>query len=160
MLGRDGTTGIPSKGGGGGGRVTPVGGPVRSCVGGMMLRGTGWPLDDGVARPGWAVVAPLQAARAMVMPRRRRRRGDRFEVLGLVAATRACSQKVRAATYGTGSYVVRATRDPVTAAASAAETPLELLQLGAVVLRGARHLRLTWSRLPVKSHKFKSIRYT
>lgn len=155
LLGRDGTSGIPPERGCRGGVVTPMGGSVGSRVRGVMLGSAGWPLDDGVTRPGRAVVAPLQAARAMVMPRRRR--GYRLEVLGLVAAARASPQEVRAAAYGTGSNVMRAARDVAAGAAPAAKAPLELLQLGAVVLRRARHrCRLTYWRSPVERFKIVS----
>jgi len=80
----------------------------------------GRPLDDGVAGAGRAVVTAVLAA---MMPAR----GDGFEVLGLVAATGAATQVVRTAAGATQE--VR----PGTA------TPLQLLQLGTVVLRAASH---------------------
>lgn len=66
--------------------VRSVGGRVR----GVMMGRAGRPLDDGVAGAGRAVVAAMLAA---MMPAR----GDRLEVLGLVAAAGAATQVVRTA---------------------------------------------------------------
>lgn len=103
-----------------GGSVTPVrsvGGRVR----GVMMGRAGRPLDDGVTRAGRAVIAAVLAA---MMPAR----GDVLEVLGLVAATGAATQVVRTAA---------GTTQEVCPGGTAA--PLQLLQLGTVVLRAAGH---------------------
>lgn len=103
------------RGDGAGGAVTPV--PVRGRVRGVMMGRTGRPLDDGVAGAGWAVVAAVLAA---MVP------AGRLEVLGLVAAAGAAPQEVRTA----------AAAQEMRAGAGA---PLQLLQLGPVVLRAAGH---------------------
>lgn len=81
----------------------------------------GRPLDDGVAGAGRAVVA------AMLNPMVPARAG-RLEILGLVAATGTATQVVRPAAGATQK--VRA---------GGAAAPLQLLQLGPVVLRAASH---------------------
>lgn len=95
------------------------------------MRSTGRPLDDGVTSAGWTVVAAMLLTGRVVMSRG----GGGFEVLGLVAASRTAAQKVRAAAVGAAQKV----RAPAAAAATSATAPLQLLQLRAVVLRGARH---------------------
>lgn len=102
-------------GAGAGGAVTSV--PVRGRVRGVMMGRAGRPLDDGVAGAGWAVVAAVLAS---MVP------AGRLEVLGLVAAAGAAPQEVRTA----------AAAQEVRAGAGA---PLQLLQLGPVVLRAAGH---------------------
>lgn len=81
----------------------------------------GRPLDDGVTGARRTVVAAVLAA---MMPTR----GDGLEVLGLVAATGAATQVVR-----TAAGATQEVRPGGTAA------PLQLLQLGTVVLRAAGH---------------------
>lgn len=85
------------------------------------------PLDDGVAGAGWTVVAAMLTAMMTAGG------AGRLEVLGLVAAAGAAPQVVRTAA---------AAAQEVRGAASgggAAATPLQLLQLGTVVLRAASH---------------------
>jgi len=88
---------------------------------GVMMGRAGRPLDDGIAGARRTVVAAVLAA---MMPTR----GDGLEILGLVAATGAATQVVRTATGATQKV-----RPGGTA------TPLQLLQLGTVVLRAACH---------------------
>lgn len=100
---------------GAGDTVTSV--SVRGRVRGMMMGRAGRPLDDGVASARWAIVAAVLAS---MVP------AGRLEVLGLVATAGAAPQEVRTA----------AAAQEVRAGAGA---PLQLLQLGPVVLRGAGH---------------------
>ena len=123
LLGRDGAAARGRR------RVSPM--PVGSGVGGVMVRRARRPLDDGVARAGRAVVAPVLARRAVVVARR-----GRLEVLRLVAAARAAAQEVRAPA---AAQEVRAAATGAAAPAPATYAPLQLLQLRAVVLRCARH---------------------
>lgn len=104
--------------------------PVGRRVGRVVVRCAGRPLDYRVARTGRTVVATVLAG-AMLMSARR------LQVFSLIAATRATTQEVRAtAAWAAGAQEVSAA---TTAPAPAADAPLELLQLRAVVLCGARH---------------------
>lgn len=121
----DGTGAAAAAAAASGGSVTTMG----SVGGGMrrvMMGRAGRPLDDGVARAGWTVVA------AMLTTMMTASGAGRFEVLGLVAAAGAASQVVRTA--ATPAQEVRGTASGGTAA-----SPLQLLQLGTVVFRAASH---------------------
>lgn len=89
----------------------------------MMMWRAGRSLDDGVIGAGRAVVTAMLAAMVATGARG-------LKILGLVAAAGAAPQVVRTATGSTQCGIVRA---------GGAATPLQLLQLGTVVLRAAGH---------------------
>lgn len=111
--------------------VRPVGGRVRR----VMVGSAGRPLDDGVAGTWRTVVTTLLTA---MVPAR----ADGLEVLSFVATADATPQVVST------SAATAATPAAQEVRAGGAATPLQLLQLGSVVLRAAGHASAGDRHLP------------